>query len=117
VAFDAIGVAITTEQILLMARDRRAGERDGGVAVVVGVPHGKPAQPDVSMIFRGKVLRGAPGGCSTPDRDFPLLIRWFTEGKMPLDKLVTRRYTLEQINEACDALKKGEIAGRAIVEF
>ncbi len=117
VAFDAIGVAITTEQILLMARDRRAGEREGGVAVVVGVPHGKPAQPDVSMIFRGKVLRGAPGGCSTPDRDFPLLIRWFNEGKMPLDKLVTRRYKLEQINDACDALKKGEIAGRAIVEF
>jgi Zn-dependent alcohol dehydrogenase len=117
VAFDAIGVASTTEQILLMARDRRAGERDGGVAVVVGVPHGKSAQPDVSMIFRGKVMRGAPGGCSTPDRDFPLLIRWFSEGKMPLDKLVTRRYKLEQINEACDALKKGEIAGRAIVEF
>ena len=116
-AFDAIGVAITTEQILRMARDRRAGERDGGVAVLVGVPHGKPAQPDVSMIFRGKVFRGAPGGCSTPDRDFPLLVRWYQEGKMPLDKLVTRRYKLEQINEACDALSRGEIAGRAIVEF
>jgi Zn-dependent alcohol dehydrogenase len=116
-AFDAIGVAVTTEQILLMARDRRAGERDGGVAVLVGVPHGKPPQPDVSMIFRGKVFRGAPGGCSTPDRDFPLLVRWYQEGKMPLDKLVTRRYQLEQINEACDALSRGEIAGRAIVEF
>jgi Zn-dependent alcohol dehydrogenase len=116
-AFDAIGVAITTEQILQMARDRRAGEREGGVAVLVGVPHGKPAQPDVSLIFRGKTFRGAPGGCSTPDRDFPLLVRWFQDGKMPLDKLVTRRYKLEQINEACDALQRGEIAGRAIVEF
>jgi Zn-dependent alcohol dehydrogenase len=116
-AFDAIGVAITTEQILLMARDRRAGEREGGTAVLVGVPHGKPPQPDVSMIFRGKVFRGAPGGCSTPDRDFPLLVRWYQAGKMPLDKMVTRRYRLEQINEACDALSRGEIAGRAIVEF
>jgi Zn-dependent alcohol dehydrogenase len=117
VAFDAIGVAITTEQILQMARDRRAGERDGGVAVLVGVPHGKPPQVDTSLMFRGKVFRGAPGGCSTPDRDFPLLIRWFQEGKMPLDKLVTRRFKLSEINEACDALSRGEIAGRAIVEF
>jgi D-arabinose 1-dehydrogenase-like Zn-dependent alcohol dehydrogenase len=30
---------------------------------------------------------------------------------------VTRRYTLDQINEACDALAHGQIAGRAIVEF
>jgi S-(hydroxymethyl)glutathione dehydrogenase/alcohol dehydrogenase len=71
----------------------------------------------VSMIFRGKVFRGAPGGCSTPDRDFPMLVRWFQEGKLPLDKMITRRYTLEQINEACAALQHGEIAGRAIVLF
>ncbi len=117
VAFDAIGVAQTTEQILQAVRDRRPGEREGGQAVLVGVPHGKPAQPDMSWIFRGKVFRGAPGGCSTPDRDFPLLVRWFQEGKLPLDQMVTRRYKLDQINEACDALSKGEIAGRAIVEF
>jgi hypothetical protein len=30
---------------------------------------------------------------------------------------VRARYKLEQINEACDALARGEIAGRAIVEF
>ena len=57
-------------------------------------------------LFSGKVYRGAPGGCSTPDRDFPLLVRWFQQGKMPLDRLVTRRYSLEQINEACDALAR-----------
>jgi Zn-dependent alcohol dehydrogenase len=34
-----------------------------------------------------------------------------------LDKLVTRRYRLEQINEACAALQAGEILGRAIIEF
>jgi hypothetical protein len=39
-----------------------------------------------------------------------LLVRWFKQGKLPLDRLVTRRYTLEQINEACDALASGQIA-------
>src|SRR6202163_4334366 len=41
VAFDAIGIGQTMEQILHMARGRGPGERDGGVAVLVGVPHGQ----------------------------------------------------------------------------
>jgi Zn-dependent alcohol dehydrogenase len=116
-AFDAIGSGRTMEQILHMARARRPGERDGGVAVLVGVPHGETPPLPMHMLFGGKVYRGAPGGCSTPDIDFPLLVRWFKQGKLPLDLMVTRRYKLEQINEACDALARGEIAGRAIVEF
>jgi Zn-dependent alcohol dehydrogenase len=116
-AFDAIGAGPTMNQILQMARGRRPGERDGGVAVLVGVPHGETPTLPMHMLFGGKVYRGAPGGCSTPDRDFPLLVQWFKQGKLPLDRLVTRRYRLEQINEACDALANGQIAGRAIVEF
>ncbi len=69
------------------------------------------------MIFGGKILRGAPGGCSVPNRDFPMYVRWFKEGRLPLDLMVTRRYKLDQINEACDALSRGQIAGRAIIEF
>jgi Zn-dependent alcohol dehydrogenase len=116
-AFDAIGIGQTMEQILHMARARHPGEREGGVAVLVGVPHGQMPTLPMHMLFGGKVYRGAPGGCSTPDRDFPLLVRWFKEGKLPLDLMVSRRYKLEQINEACDALANGEIAGRAIVTF
>jgi Zn-dependent alcohol dehydrogenase len=116
-AFDAIGIGRTMEQILYMARGRQPGERDGGVAVLVGVPHGDLPTLPMHHLFGGKVYRGAPGGNSTPDRDFPVLIRWYTEGKLPLDLMVTRRYKLEQINEACEALSRGEIAGRAIVEF
>ncbi|MBO0714581.1 MAG: zinc-binding dehydrogenase, partial [Acidimicrobiales bacterium] len=74
-AFDAIGSGQTMSQILQMARGRRAGERDGGAAVLVGVPHGEMPVLPVQMLFGGKVYRGAPGGCSTPDRDFPLLVR------------------------------------------
>ncbi len=117
VAFDAIGIGQTMEQILHMARGRQPGEREGGVAVLVGVPHGQMPTLPMHMLFGGKIYRGAPGGCSIPDRDFPLLVRWFKEGKMPLEEMVTRRYSLEQINEACDALARGEIAGRAIVVF
>ena len=116
-AFDAIGVKVTMEQILNAARPRRGGEREGGAAILVGVPHGEAPTPAMFNLFAGKVYRGAPGGCSIPDRDFPMMIRWFKEGKLPLDKMVTRRYKLEQINEACLDLRQGKIAGRAIVEF
>ena len=116
-AFDAIGVGRTIEQALMMARPRRLGDREGGTAVLVGVPHGELPQVPVRMLFGGKVYRGAPGGSSRPDRDFPMLVRWFQEGRLPLDLMVTQRYRLEQINEACEALQNGAIAGRAIVEF
>ena len=37
--------------------------------------------------------------------------------KLPLDKLVTDRFRLDQINEAAEALIAGNIRGRAIIEF
>ena len=46
-----------------------------------------------------------------------MFVRWFREGRLPLNQLVTRRYTLDQINDACTALAHGEIEGRAIVVF
>jgi Zn-dependent alcohol dehydrogenase len=46
-----------------------------------------------------------------------MYVRWYKEGRFPLDKLVTRRYRLEQINEALGDLEKGEISGRAIIEY
>ena len=116
-AFDAIGAKVSMEQVLQLARGRRPGDREGGQAILVGVPHGDPPSPPMFMLFGGKVFRGAPGGCSNPDKDFPMMIRWFMEGKLPLDKMVTRTYQLDQINEACTDLRQGKIAGRAIVKF
>jgi len=65
----------------------------------------------------GESINTEGWGLIAGNGDFPLLVRWYREGKLPLDKLVTKRYKLEQINEACDALAKGQISGRAIVEF
>jgi Zn-dependent alcohol dehydrogenase len=116
-AFDAIGVASTMEQILLAARPGQIGVSDGGTAVLVGVPHGDPPNIPVRHLFGGKIYRGAPGGSSRPEHDFPIYLRWLREGRLPLTELVTRRYRLEEINEACASLEQGEIAGRAIIEF
>ena len=115
--FDAIGIGRTTEHTLAAVRPGVTGLRDGGVAVLVGVPHADPPVLNMREIFGGKTFRGAPGGSGRPDRDFSAYVRWFKEGKLPLDLLVTRRYRLEDINDACAALERGDIAGRAIVVF
>jgi Zn-dependent alcohol dehydrogenase len=117
VVFDAIGLGKTTEQMLAATRPGVNGLKDGGTAVLVGVPHGTPPTINPRHMFVGKTFRGAPGGSCRPDRDLPMFVRWCREGRLPLDKLVTRRYTLDQINDAGEALARGEIEGRAIVEF
>lgn len=115
-AFDAIGVPQTMEQVIQAARPGQGGLRRGGTAVLVGVPQ-VPATLNMRDIFLGRSYIGTIGGDSRPDRDFPMFLRWFQEGRLPLDLLVTRRYKLDQINEACGALERGEIAGRSILEF
>jgi Zn-dependent alcohol dehydrogenase len=67
--------------------------------------------------FLARTLKGSYGGSSRPETDFPTFLRWFKEGMLPLDKLVTKRYRLDEINEACDALSRGRINGRSIIEY
>jgi len=56
-------------------------------------------------------------GATEPETDFPLFLEWVREDKFPLGKLVTNRYSLEQIEEARVALEEGQILGRAIIEI
>ena len=116
-AFDAIGVRATNEQILPATRSGGSGAHNhGGTAVLIGVPPPEMTL-DPNLIMRGQRQYRGSHGASIPDRDFPMYLRWHREGKFPLDKLVTKRYSLDQANEACDALRAGEILGRAIIEF
>lgn len=116
-AFDAIGVPQTMAQILQTARPGRVGGRSGGTAVLVGVPMA-PAQLDMyDLLVNEKTYRGSIGGSCRPDRDFPMFLQWFRDGKLDLNALVTRRYPLGEINQATDDLAHGRITGRSIIDF
>ncbi len=116
-AFDAIGVATTMSQILLATRPNNWGIGPGGTAILVGVPQG-PATLDARQLLMGeRIFRGSLGGSGVPDRDFQQYVDWYRTGKLPLDKLVTRRYRLDEINEAVHALERGQIFGRSIMEY
>ena len=115
-AFDAIGVRQTMEQILPAVRAGQLGYDSGGTAVLVGVPQ-EPATLNMRLLLGERKYVGSIGGSSRPDRDFPRYVRMYKEGELDLDALVTRRYGLDQINEAVAALERGEIAGRSILTF
>jgi Zn-dependent alcohol dehydrogenase len=115
--FDCIGVRKTMEQIVPAVRPGVLGRRTGGTAVLVGIPQTPVELMAGDIVTSEKKFIGSIGGSCRPDRDFPIFVRWYKEGDLDLDALVTQRYKLDQIQEATDALEQGKIAGRAILEF
>ena len=116
-AFDAIGVRATTEQILDATRPGWIGAHShGGMAVLIGIPPAEMTLDPRKFMMHQRRYTGSHGA-SIPERDFPMYLRLHAEGKFPLDELVTDRYRLDQINEACTALRAGDIMGRAIIEY
>ena len=117
-AIDAIGLPQTQEQILRATKMGFSGLSRGGIALLVGItPPGTQAILDTSLFIGSRSFTRTSGGDCRPDRDFPLFVRWYREGKLKLDELVTRRYALEEINEAVDDLEHGRILGRAILTY
>ncbi len=117
-AIDAVGLPETQEQVLRAVRAGYSGLNRGGTALLVGItPPGAKAILDTSLFVGNRSFTRTSGGDCRPERDFPLFIRWYREGKLKLNDLVTHRYTLDQINEAVEELESGRILGRGIVTF
>ncbi|MEM9200442.1 MAG: zinc-binding dehydrogenase [Actinomycetota bacterium] len=109
--FDAVGLA-PIEAVLL---DCLA---PAGTAVLVGIPAGGTsfAVEAAEFIRQEKVLTGSIFGSADTARDFVEYAEHYLEGQLPLDRLVTQRYALEEINEACAAMLSGS-TGRGVIVF
>jgi len=89
--------------------------RHGGKCVFAAHPEeGKKISIDPYELICGKNIRGTWGGSSDPDRDVPLFAELHLAGKLPLEKLITQRYRLEEINSALDDLEAGKVGGPLI---
>jgi S-(hydroxymethyl)glutathione dehydrogenase / alcohol dehydrogenase len=62
-----------------------------------------------------RITRSSYGGAD-PEVDFPRLAQAYLDGKLKLDELIGRRIALADINEAVDAMRRGE-PGRTVVVF
>lgn len=116
-ALDCIGLGVTSRQILASVRSGVLGARPGGTALIVGFPTAPVEMELVDIMLHEKRYIGSIGGSCRPDEDFPMFLRWFHEGTLDLDALVSARYPIDDINEAVDALEHGKISGRAIIEL
>ena len=110
-AFEAIGlIGDPFKQAILCTRKR-------GLTVFVGhAPVNTPVDFDARMLMMEKMVIGSMYGTCRPRIDFPRLLNLYKTGKLRLDELVTRVYPLEGINEAFDALGKGEVA-RSVLDL
>jgi len=110
-AFDAIGMAATVKQSLDLVRA-------GGKAVVVGIGRFGEGTPidAFSLVMQEKALLGCFYGSSRPRIDMPRILDLYRRGRLQLDELVTRRYPLDQINEAYADLQSSQ-AGRGVIVF
>ena len=109
-AFEAIGRKETIEQAY-------AATRKAGTCVVIGLGSIKDSiSLNVFMLpLMEKRLVGSWYGGANVHRDIPRLFGLYRAGRLKLDELVTRTYSLEQINEAFAAMLAGTNARGVIV--
>lgn len=109
-AIDAIGIPAVQERALDCIRP-------GGTLILAGLsPMGSSTNfPSAVVTRQQKTIKGSYYGGVNPPRDFPMLLDLYAAGKLNLDDMITRRYSLEQINEAFSDMHAGKLARGIIV--
>ena len=91
--------------------------RRGGTTVTSGLPH--PTQQlslsPVSLTAEERTLKGSYIGSCIPSRDIPRYISLYKQGQLPVNRLLTDRISLDQINEGFDRLDRGEAARIVVI--
>ena len=111
VAFEVIGLAPTIQQAIDMSRR-------GGQTVLVGVPRfdvNLTLNANFGVIMTAKTLKGCWYGSTNASEDVPKLLDLYKKGELKLDELISREIPLEQVNDAFEAMKNGEVARSVIV--
>lgn len=110
-AFEAIGRRQTIEQMPSCLTP-------GGSAVVVGLPpEDDPVSLDaLALAEEGKRIVGSNYGSTVPGRDFPRLADLYLAGRLPIDRLITDRIGLDEVNEAFAEMRAGA-KGRSVIVY
>jgi alcohol dehydrogenase len=91
--------------------------RRGGTTVTVSLPPPSATLnvPAVNLVVEERTLKGSFLGSAVPQRDLPRYISLYFAGRLPIDKLVTHRIKLDEINLGFDRLANGEAIRQVIV--
>ena len=110
VVVDAVGRPETWKQAF-HARDL------AGTVVLVGVPTPDMTleMPLIDFFSRGGSLKSSWYGDCLPERDFPALVDLYQQGRLPLDKFVSERIKLDQVEDAFATMHRGEVLRSVVV--
>src|SRR5918998_3572430 len=110
VVIDAVGIPETYKQAFY-ARDL------AGTVVLVGVP--TPTMqlelPLLDVFGRGGALKSSWYGDCLPERDFPMLINLYLQGRLPLDAFVSEEIGIDDIDAAFAGMHGGNVLRSVVV--
>nr|WP_295679747.1 zinc-dependent alcohol dehydrogenase family protein [uncultured Nevskia sp.] len=108
--FESVG----SERVLQQAY---AATARGGMTVTMGLPH--PSKQftisAVSLTVEERTVKGSYMGSCVPSRDVPRFVTMYDAGLLPVDRLLTHRLKLDDINEGFDVLARGEAVRQVIL--
>lgn len=91
--------------------------RKGGEIVCVGM--GASADlyqyQHTALVSEEKVFRGSLMGSCVPQRDLPLYMKYYKEGRLPVDRLMTGTFTFDALNQNLDLLDRGEVLRQVLL--
>ncbi len=110
VVIDAVGRPETWKQAFY-------GRDLAGTVVLVGVPTPDMVLdiPLLDVFGRGGRLKSSWYGDCLPERDFPMLIDLYLQGRLPLEKFVSEKIGIGDIEAAFDAMKRGDVLRSVVV--
>jgi S-(hydroxymethyl)glutathione dehydrogenase/alcohol dehydrogenase len=108
-AFECVGTKGTAEQAFRMLRR-------GGTTTLVGVLFGETLELEGRLFFAERRIQGCSMGSNRFRIDIPRYTELYLQGRLRLDELITSRIGLDGLNDAFDAMRRGEGA-RTVVVF
>ncbi|MEV6062608.1 S-(hydroxymethyl)mycothiol dehydrogenase [Nocardia asteroides] len=110
VVIDAVGRPETWKQAFY-------GRDLAGTVVLVGVPTPEMTldMPLIDLFSHGGALKSSWYGDCLPERDFPMLIDLYRQGRLPLDRFVTERIGIDGVEQAFAAMGEGKVLRSVVV--
>jgi alcohol dehydrogenase len=92
--------------------------RRGGTTVTAGLPHPQHmlSLSIVTLVAEERTVKGSYLGSCVPSRDIPRYIDWYLQGRLPVDRLLSEKLRLDEINAGFDRLASGATV-RQVVTF
>ena len=82
----------------------------GGTTITAALPHpeARLSISPVALVGMEKTIKGSYLGSCVPSRDIPNYLELYKNGRLPVEKLISHRISLGQVNEGFERMAKGE---------